>query len=70
MSLPSTANGLRLLGPDAVPVADLPALAGVSKEAMAFMTGLFARSGLAVPDAAGEGRRGKVIRLTDKGCAA
>src|SRR5215469_7839350 len=47
VSLPLAANFLRVIGGDVVRVRDLPALSGVSKEAVAMATGYLERNGLA-----------------------
>lgn len=47
VSLPLAANGLRLLGDGPVRIRDLPARSGISKEAVAMLTGYLARNGLA-----------------------
>jgi DNA-binding MarR family transcriptional regulator len=67
VSLPICANVLRLLGDDAVPLRDLPARAGVSKEAIHMaITPLKARGFVLIePDR--ESGRGRAIRLTAKG---
>ncbi len=67
ISLPISANTLRVLGPEGVRVRDLPVLTGVSKEANAMAVGFLVRHGCAtvVPDAATG--RGQIVKLTDKG---
>ncbi|HEX4089148.1 MAG TPA: SAM-dependent methyltransferase [Trebonia sp.] len=69
-SLAVSATVLRVLSADGVRVRDLPALAGISKEAVAMAVGLLAETGLATegPDPAGS--RFTVIRLTAAGTAA
>ena len=47
VSLPIGANLLRVIGPDAVRVRDLPALTGISKEGIAMASGFLQRRGLA-----------------------
>ncbi len=47
VSMPLAADVLRVIGDDVVPVRDLPALSGVSKEAIAMATGYLARAKLA-----------------------
>lgn len=46
VSLPVAANILRVIGDQSVPVRDLPALSGVSREAVAMATGYLGRKGL------------------------
>jgi DNA-binding MarR family transcriptional regulator len=66
ISLPISANGLRLLSDKPTPIVDLPRLSGISKEGIAFITGWLARGGLAVIEADAT-RKGKAIRLTPLG---
>lgn len=70
ISLPISANTLRVLDDSGVRVRDLPRLTGVSKEANAMATGFLVRHGCVevVPDPSAP--RGKVVRLTAKGRAA
>ena len=58
-SLAVSANVLRVIGPDGVRTRDIPALAGISKEAVAMAVGRLAESGLATegPDPAAAGSR-------------
>ncbi len=69
VSLPVSANALRVLSTDGIRVRDLPGLTGVSKEALSMAVGVLARRGDAVvqPDPAG---RGKLVRLTPQGRSA
>ena len=67
LSLAVGANLLRVLGEDGTRLRDLPLLAGISKEAVAWAMGVLLRARLAVeaPDPAAS--RGKVARLTARG---
>jgi methyltransferase (TIGR00027 family) len=69
-SLAVSANVLRVLGPDGIRTRDIPAQAGISKEAVAMAVGLLAESGLATAGPDPDGGRFKVIRLTAAGAAA
>ncbi len=69
VSLPISANTLRVLDGLGTPVAVLPRLTGVSREANAMCTGWLERRGCAVTEADPTGR-GKRIRLTAKGTKA
>ena len=70
LSLAVGANLLRVLDGEGSRLRDLPPLAGISKEAASWATGILVRSRLAVeaPDPAAS--RGKVARLTSAGIAA
>jgi DNA-binding MarR family transcriptional regulator len=70
LSLPTSANVVRVLERTGVRVRDLPRLSGVSKEAIALSLGVLEKGGYAVaePDPAGSGA--KVARLTAKGLGA
>jgi DNA-binding MarR family transcriptional regulator len=70
ISLPVSANCLRLLSEKAVRIADLPRLSGLAKEGVAFATGWLARSGYAAIEADTMTGKGKVIRLRARGLAA
>ncbi len=70
ISLPVSANTLRVLDARGVRVRDLPALTGVSKEANAMAVGFLGRHGFAEVVADPDALRGKVVRLTAKGQAA
>jgi DNA-binding MarR family transcriptional regulator len=70
ISLPISANTLRVLDEAGVRVGDLPRLTGVSKEANAMATGWLVRRGCAVIEPDPSASRGKVVRLTQKGLAA
>ena len=67
ISLPISANTLRVLDAAGTRPGDLPRLTGVSREGNAMCAGWLERHGcaVAVPDTTA--RRGKVIRLTPKG---
>jgi DNA-binding MarR family transcriptional regulator len=69
VSLAIGADVLRVLSADGVSLRDLPALSGVSKEAITAAINFLRRQGYAViqPDPA---RRSKLVRLTAKGLAA
>jgi hypothetical protein len=69
-SLAVGANLLRVLDAEGTRLRDLPALAGISKEAVSWAMGILVRSRLAVeaPDPAAT--RGKVVRLTIAGIVA
>ncbi len=70
ISLPVSANILRILSTEGTRVADLPRLSGIAKEGVAFATGWLERSDYAelAPDP--KTGKGKLIRLTAKGEAA
>ena len=70
LSLPISANTLRVLDRDPRRLRDLPRLTGVSKEGNAMCTGFLERRACAVVEPDPAATRGKVIRLTDKGVAA
>jgi hypothetical protein len=67
LSLAVTADVLRVLDPEAVHVADLPRVSGVSKEALAMALKLLEKRGLV--DVGSDGRR-RVGRLTERGARA
>jgi methyltransferase (TIGR00027 family) len=69
VSLAVGANLLRILREDGIRLRDLPLMAGISKEAVAWALGILVRSRLAVeePDPAASG---KVARLTARGMLA
>ena len=67
ISLPISANTLRVLDHDGVRVRDIPSLTGVSKEANSMAVGFLARHGCAEVVADPAATRGKLVRLTDKG---
>ena len=67
ISLPISANTLRVLDATGVRVRDLPHLTGVSKEANSMATGFLVRHGCAVVEPDPAATRGKVVRLTQKG---
>ncbi len=70
LSLPISANTLRVLSTAPLRLRDLPRLTGVSKEGNAMCTGFLVRRDCAVIEPDPTAARGKVIRLTDKGVAA
>ena len=69
LSLALSANVVRVLSADGVPVRDLPTRSGVSKEAITAAVGFLQRNGYAAvePDPAGGS---KLVRLTEQGLAA
>ncbi len=67
ISLPISANTLRVLAPTGIRVRDLPRLTGVSKEANSMSVGFLARHGCVVLEPDPAASRGKVVRLTAKG---
>jgi DNA-binding MarR family transcriptional regulator len=69
LSLPLSADVVRVLSADGVPVRDLPARSGVSKEAITAAVGFLQRSGYVAvePDPASGA---KLVTLTDQGLAA
>ncbi len=67
VSLAVCANGLRILDQQAVPVRELPALAGVSKEGISMAMTILRERHLAVVEPEPDGRRRKLARLTPKG---
>jgi methyltransferase (TIGR00027 family) len=69
-SLAVSANVLRVLTEGGVRTRDIPALAGISKEAVAMAAGLLAEGGLATEGPDPGGSRFKVTRLTAAGTAA
>jgi len=70
LSLAVSANVLRVLGAEATRLRDLPALAGISKEAVSWAMGILLRARLAVEEPDPAASRGKVARLTPAGTAA
>ena len=70
ISLPISANTLRVLDAAGVRVRDLPPLTGVSKEANSMALGFLERRGCVVLEPDPSGARGQVIRLTGKGLKA
>jgi methyltransferase (TIGR00027 family) len=69
-SLALSANVLRVLTADGVYTKDLPALGGVSKEAVAMAMGVLRKSGLVTEGPDPAGGRYKHTRLTSQGVAA
>ena len=67
LALPVSANVLRVLTPQPQPLRDLPALAGISKEAVAVSLGLLERRGYAVTGPDPAARPGKAAWLTERG---
>ena len=67
ISLPISANTLRVLDEEGVRLRDLPVLTGVSKEANAMAVGFLARRECVVVGPDPSASRGKVARLTSKG---
>ena len=69
LSLAMSADVVRVLSADGIPVRDLPARSGVSKEAVTAAVGFLQRNGYAAvePDPAS---RSKLVRLTEQGLAA
>jgi methyltransferase (TIGR00027 family) len=70
VSLAVGANLLRVLGEDGTRPRDLPALTGISKEAVAWALGVLLRARLAVEEPDPAASRGKVARLTPRGLLA
>lgn len=67
VSLAISANVLRLLNEEGVPVRDLQRMAAVSKEAIAMSLSFLAKRGYAVVASKPGGSRGKLVLLTPKG---
>jgi methyltransferase (TIGR00027 family) len=67
LSLPVSANALRVLTAGGVALKDVPRRAGVSREAVSVSVGLLERSGYAVAGPDPAGGRGKHVRLTPRG---
>ena len=70
ISLPISANTLRVLDATGVRLRDLPRLTGISKEATVMCAGWLERHGCAVTGPDPAATRGKVLRLTTKGIGA
>jgi DNA-binding MarR family transcriptional regulator len=70
ISLPVSANCLRLLSEKPTRISDLPRLSGIAKEGVAFATGWLKRNDYADLEDDPKTGKGKVIRLTPKGEAA
>jgi hypothetical protein len=70
LSLAVSANLLRVLGPEGIRLRDLPALTGISKEAVSWALGLLTRGRRAVEEPDPAASRGKVARLTSRGLEA
>ena len=60
LSLPLTANFVRILGEDGLDVREIPEIAGVSPEATTMAVKFLAKTGYVTVD-------GKLVRLTRKG---
>jgi hypothetical protein len=69
-SLPISATVLRVLTADGVRLRDIPALAGVSKDAVAMALGVLRSARLAVEEPAPGGGRGKIVRGRPAGTTA
>jgi DNA-binding MarR family transcriptional regulator len=67
VSLTISANVLRVLGDEWVPVRELPKLTGVSKEAVSMSVGYLERTGHALVGPDPSRSRGKAMRLTEQG---
>jgi DNA-binding MarR family transcriptional regulator len=67
LSLPVSANTLRVLTADGVALADVPRLAGVSREAVSLSLGRLEKGSLAVTGPDPAGGRGKHVSLTPRG---
>jgi DNA-binding MarR family transcriptional regulator len=67
LSLPISANALRVLDESGIRKRDLPRLAGVSREALDMSVGFLARHGCAVVEPDPSTGRGKVVPPTSKG---
>ena len=67
LTLPVSANVLRVLSAGGVPLRDVAGRAGVSREAVSLSAGLLEREGYAVTGPDPAGGRGKVVRLTARG---
>jgi DNA-binding MarR family transcriptional regulator len=70
ISLPISANTLRVLNESGVRIRDLPRLTGVSKEANRMSTGFLTRHGCATVEPDPNASRGQVVRLTARGLKA
>ena len=67
LSLPVSANALRVLSADGVALKDVPRRAGVSREAVSVSLGLLEHEGYAVTGPDPAGGRGRHVRLTPRG---
>ncbi len=67
LSLAVSANLLRVLGPEGIRLRDLPALTGISKEAISWALGILTRARRAVEEPDPTASRGKVARLAPRG---
>jgi DNA-binding MarR family transcriptional regulator len=70
VSLAISANVLRQLTAEGVPLSDLPRMAAVSKEAVAMSLSFLVKRGYAVVESKPGGKRGKLVLLTPKGSKA
>ena len=69
LSLALSANVVRVLSADGIPIRDLPARSGVSKEAITAAVGFLQRNGYAAVEH-DPANRSKLVRLTEEGLAA
>jgi methyltransferase (TIGR00027 family) len=69
-SLAVSANLLRILDAEGTRLRDLPLLAGISKEAVAWAMGILTRAHLAAEEPDPAATRGKIARLTPRGIGA
>jgi predicted transcriptional regulator len=69
LSLPLCADVLRVMNEKGIRVKDLPALSGVSKEAIAMALGFMGKRGLTIEAQEGAGKA-RVVKLTPKGRSA
>jgi len=67
LSLPISANTLRVVGDDGVRVSDIPLLAGVSREGVSSSLGFLERHDYVEIGPDPSGRRGKFVRPTERG---
>ncbi len=67
LSLPVSANALRVLSAGGVALKDVPRRAGVSREAVSVSVGLLEREGYAVTGPGPAAGRGREVRLTPRG---
>ncbi len=70
LSLPVSANVLRVVSSGGVAVRDLPGRAGISREAASLSAGLLEREGYAVTGPGPAGGRGRHVHLTPRGLQA
>ncbi len=67
LSMAISANVIRILGDDAIPVRELPRLSGVSKEAIKVCLGFLEKGRYIAVESDAAAGRGKSVRLTPKG---